>query len=301
MNNVLFEIGVEELPARFIDHAEQQLKEKTESWLHDHRIKFEKTETFTTPRRLAIVIHGIHDKQTAYEEEVRGPRLDIAKDESGAWTKAALGFTKGQNQTTDNIYEKEEKGIKYIYVKKVFDVEETKTLLQSYVDVIDKIQFPQTMRWGNFNYRFARPIRWLVALYNQEIIPLKIENIKSSNVSQGHRFLGEAVTITDPLQYEVLLENAKVIAHTEKRRSLILEQMKQLEKEENFNILIDESLLNEVVHLVEYPTVFFGTFTKEYLSLPSNVLITTMQEHQRYFPVVNDEQVLLPYFISVRN
>lgn len=301
-NNVLLEIGVEELPARFIDDAEKQLKENTINWLQENRVQFESVESFSTPRRLALLIKNVAGKQSTITEEVRGPQLKIAQDEDGNWTKAAVGFTKGQGLQTDDIYTKDVNGVPYIFVKKEIVGKPTVEILPNLKDIIASIQFPQTMRWGTLSFRFARPIRWLVALFNDEVIPFEIANVKTSNVTRGHRFLGKEVTIKDPLQYETLLEENYVIASPEKREKLIVEQIKAIEEKEGFTVKIDPTLLQEVRNLVEYPTAFFGTFEEEYLQLPQETLITSMAEHQRYFPVMKKgTNELLPYFISVRN
>lgn len=301
MNNALFEIGVEELPARFIDDAEAQLKAKTLKWLTTSRIEFEAVITYSTPRRLAVLIKGIAEKQLTIDEEVRGPQIKIAKDADDNWTKAAIGFTKGQNKSTDDIYIKEIKGTSYIFVNNHIEGKPTIELLPDFKVIIEAIQFSQTMRWGSGAFRFARPIRWLVALYNAEVIPFEIANVKTNNVTRGHRFLGNETVISNPVDYEAQLQKEFVIVDPVVRENLIKDQMKELEKVAGFSIIIAEALLQEVRNLVEYPTVFYGSFDKDYLQLPKEVLITSMEEHQRYFPVVSETGELLPYFIGVRN
>ena len=300
-NNVLFEIGIEELPARFIDDAEKQLREKTNQWLQDLRIDFETITSFSTPRRLAVLIKGIATEQTTIQEEVRGPSEQIAKDEQGEWSRAAIGFAKGQGKTTDDIYIKDVKGTSYVFIEKHIEGKETIELLPAFKKVMESIQFQQNMRWGEGSFRYARPIRWLVALYNQQVIPFKIANVETGQVTYGHRFLGEKVSLDNPLEYEAKLEKNFVIANPKKREQLIIDGANQLEKEENFHIEIDADLLTEVRNLVEYPTVFYGRFDEAYLKLPTEVLITSMKEHQRYFPVKTAEGNLLPYFVSVRS
>src|SRR5690625_818329 len=300
-NHVLFEIGIEELPARFIDDAEKQLKEKTEQWLKDLRIEFTSIKSFSTPRRLAVLINDIASEQTEVIEEVRGPKLEIAKNKDGSWTKAAIGFTKGQQTTTDAIYIQKVKDIDYIFVQKNIEKRKSIELIHTFKDVITSIHFPQTMKWGTEHVRFARPIRWLVAMYNKHIIPFEIANDQTSNVTHGHRFLGECVKIDEPMNYENILLEQYVVADPYKREQMISSQFEKLENEADFKIKVDKELLNEVRNLVEYPTAFFGKFASYYLHLPEQVLITSMQEHQRYFPVLSKENKLLPYFISVRN
>lgn len=302
-HDVLFEIGLEELPARFIDKAEKDLYEKTTQWLKEERISFTEATTYSTPRRLAIYIKGIEEEQATIVEKVRGPNLEIAKDENGNWSQAAIGFTKGQGKTVDDITIEEVKGVSYTFVEKRIEAKQTFDVLKDFAEIIKAISFQQTMRWGDFSFRFARPIRWLVALMDDRVIPFAIENIKTDKVTVGHRFLGEKVTITSPSEYEQILAEQYVIASPTKREAMIEEQIKAIEKERGFHIETHAGLLNEVRNLVEYPTAFAGTYDESYLSLPEEVLITSMREHQRYFPVFADEskEKLLPYFISVRN
>src|SRR5690625_2539562 len=232
VHEVLFEIGLEELPARFIDNAEKQLLEKTTNWLTEERIRFEEAVTYATPRRLAIRIKGIDKEQKTIIEKVRGPKIDIAKDEEGNWTKAAIGFTKSQGKTVDDIIIEEVKGVSYTFIEKRIEGKQTFEVLKEFPTIIESIHFPQTMRWGSFEYRFARPIRWLVALMDEEVIPFQIENMKSDNVSYGHRFLGKEVTLQHPSEYEEKLKEQYVIASPEKREAMIKEQIEQLEKEQ---------------------------------------------------------------------
>lgn len=302
-HNVLFELGIEELPARFIDQAEQQLLTKTTEWLRDERITYEKVESFSSPRRLAIAIKGIANKQETVVEKVRGPKIDIAKDEDGNWTKAAIGFSKGQGKDVDDIFIEEIKGVPYTFVEKRMEGKNTIDVLPDFKKIIESLHFPQTMRWGSLSFRFARPIRWLVAMMDETIIPIEVANVTSSNVTYGHRFLGDKISLQHPDEYEVKLEENFVIANSQKREQFIIEQINQLEKNQSFYIEQNKDLLNEVRNLVEYPTVFYGSFDEEYLSLPEEVLITSMREHQRYFPVFNNnkKERLLPHFVSVRN
>lgn len=300
-NHVLFEIGVEELPARFIDEAENQLFAKTKDWLKKSRIDYGEIITYSTPRRLAVVIKSIAKEQTTIKEEVRGPSVNIAKDENGEWTKAAIGFTKGQGKTVDDIYFKNVGETPYVFVTKEIKGRPTKDILPSFKNIVTSIQFPQSMRWGSESIAYARPIRWLVALYNQDIIPFKIANVETSNITYGHRFLGDHITINDPREYEQTLAEQYVIVDKEKREQHILKGVQKIEDEQNVYTMIDKQLLREVCHLVEYPTVFLGTFDQSFLSLPQEVLITSMKEHQRYFPVTDKNGKLLSYFIGVRN
>ncbi|RLL48053.1 glycine--tRNA ligase subunit beta [Oceanobacillus piezotolerans] len=299
--DILFEIGLEELPARFVDSAEQQLKEKTTSWLNELRIDFHSINTYSTPRRLAVLIQGVSEEQTTIEEEAKGPAMKIAQDEQGNWTKAAIGFTKGQGASVDDIYVKEIKGTSYIYVKKHVEGKPTEELLPGFKHIIESIQFGKNMRWSTETLRYARPIRWLVALYGSKVIPFELASVRTNNKTYGHRFLSGELTINDPLTYESLLKENYVMVNPKERETEILKGIHQIEEKENISIPVDEDLLNEVRNLVEYPTVFVGSFEEKYLQLPAEVLITSMKEHQRYFPVKTKQGELLPKFVGVRN
>lgn len=299
--DVLFEIGLEELPARFIDDAEKQLFEKTVDWLKGLRIGYQSATSYSTPRRLSILIRQMDEYQETIEEEAKGPALKIAKDESGEWTKAALGFTRGQGKTPEDIYTKEINGISYIHVKKHIEGKPVFDLMPEFRSIIESIQFGKNMRWSTQSMRYARPIRWIVALYGNKVIPIEIAGVESGNHTQGHRFLGKGITISEPAEYQKLLKDNYVIADPKSRESLILEGIGELEKKHQFQVPVDPELLNEVRNLVEFPTVFVGNFEERFIKLPSEVLITSMKEHQRYFPVKDSDGNLLPHFVGVRN
>ncbi len=301
IKNILFEVGVEELPARFIDDAEHELQEETKKWLKNSRVNYETITSYSTPRRLAVVIQNVSKEQATITEEVRGPALKIAKDDSGNWSKAAIGFSKGQGVSTDDIYTRKEKDVEYIFIEKTIEGKQTKEILPEFEKIISSLHFKQTMRWGELSYKFARPIRWLVALADKEVIPFEIAEVKTDRITRGHRFLGSHVELVDASEYESSLEENYCIPDSKKREDIIVEQLKVLENENKFEIIIDPELLKEVRNLVEYPTAFYGTYEEHFLKLPSEVLITSMKEHQRYFPVKNDANELLPYFVSVRN
>ncbi|ALX48111.1 glycine--tRNA ligase subunit beta [Lentibacillus amyloliquefaciens] len=299
--DVLVEIGLEELPARFVDNAEKQFLDRTREWFNESRISYESIVSYSTPRRLAVLVKAAAEEQTSLEEAVKGPALKIAQDEDGNWTKAAIGFTKGQGKTVDDIYTKDIKGTSYIFVTKQIIGKPTKELLPEFSQIITSIQFPKNMRWAEQTLRYARPIRWLTALFGQEIIPFEVAGVSTNNRTFGHRFLGEAVRLREPADYEETLEKQAVIVDPQKRKQMIIEGMNKTAAENDFHIPEDDRLLQEVANLVEYPTVFVGSFNPSYLKLPADVLITSMKEHQRYFPVKSKNKELLPYFVGVRN
>ncbi|RWZ60046.1 glycine--tRNA ligase subunit beta [Halobacillus fulvus] len=298
---VLFELGVEELPARFIDDALEQLRNKTEEWLSYKRIPYGNITGYATPRRLAVKIEDVAEKQPDIEEEAKGPAKKIAQDNEGNWTKAAIGFSKGQGKSVEDIYFKEIKGTEYVHVKKFIEGEPTEKLLEEFKAVFLSLNFPKNMRWGSYDLRYIRPIRWMVALFGDRVIPFSIENVSTNRTTEGHRFLGEQVSLEKAEDYETALKSQNVIVSVKERKQMIQKQLEDLEKDQQWKLVIDEDLLNEVTHLVEFPTAFSGSFHREFLDVPEEALITSMKEHQRYFPVRSSEGELLPHFVGVRN
>ncbi|USG63851.1 glycine--tRNA ligase subunit beta [Brevibacillus ruminantium] len=298
----LLEIGTEEMPARFITGAAAQLREKVEKWLEAERIPYDRIDSFETPRRLALLIHGLAEKQPDKNEEAKGPAKKIAIDEAGNWSKAAQGFARSNGIAPEQLYFKELNGVEYVYARKSEAGKETKALLPALADVITSMHFPKNMRWGANDLRYVRPIRWLVALFGDELVDMEIAGVKTGAVTRGHRFLGgQHIELQDPAQYASRLGDEHVIVSAEERRKLIVEQIRRLEAENGWRIPMDEGLLDEIVHLVEYPTALFGTFEPEFLSIPREVLVTSMREHQRYFPVEDANGQLLNHFVTVRN
>ncbi|MFU1792752.1 glycine--tRNA ligase subunit beta [Paenibacillus azoreducens] len=300
--DLLFEIGLEEVPARFLRAAMDQLKDKTVQWLEQSRLSHGEVEAYATPRRLAVLVKGVAEKQDDVEEEVKGPARKIALDENGNWSKAALGFARGQGAHPEQFTFKELNGVEYIYVTKSSRGVETASILsEGLLGILSSMTFPKNMRWGSYDYKFVRPIRWLVALFGSDVVDLEVTSVKSGNVTRGHRFLGTEAVIKEAAAYPEILRSQHVIVDVKEREKMILEQITQLAQEKNWKIAIKEDLLEEVLFLVETPTVLFGTFDPSFLSIPQEVLITSMREHQRYFPVLDEQGKLLPYFVTVRN
>lgn len=299
--DLLLEVGIEEIPARFILQAIEDFGDKIKDWFEEQKVEYATIETFSTPRRLAVLVKGVSEAQQDTVVESRGPAKKIALDEEGNWSKAAIGFSRSQGLTTDDIYFVDVKGVEYAYVKKHIKGEQTAQLLTQLGKLIESLPFPNNMYWGSERVRYVRPIRWLVALFGNEVIPFSIAGVETGAETNGHRFLGERVTIENPSNYEKTLVEQYVIVNYEKRKQMIVEQIKQIEQAQNWLIPMDEDLLEEVTNLVEYPTAFFGTFKENFLHLPEEVLITSMKSHQRYFPVKNVNGELMPNFIGVRN
>ncbi|MCY9078073.1 glycine--tRNA ligase subunit beta [Bacillus inaquosorum] len=299
--DLLLEIGLEEMPARFLNESMVQLGEKLTGWLTEKNINHGEVKLFNTPRRLAVFVKDVAEKQADIKEEAKGPAKKIALDADGNWTKAAIGFSKGQGASVEDLYIKEVKGTEYVFVQKFQAGQETKSLLPELSGLVTSLHFPKNMRWGNEDLRYIRPIKWIVALFGQDVIPFSITNVESGRTTQGHRFLGHEVSIESPSAYEEQLKEQHVIADPNVRKRMIQSQLEAMAAENNWSIPVDEDLLDEVNHLVEYPTALYGSFESEFLSIPEEVLVTTMKEHQRYFPVKDKNGDLLPHFITVRN
>ncbi|MCY7756312.1 glycine--tRNA ligase subunit beta [Bacillus inaquosorum] len=299
--DLLLEIGLEEMPARFLNESMVQLGEKLTGWLTEKNINHGEVKLFNTPRRLAVFVKDVAEKQADIKEEAKGPAKKIALDAGGNWTKAAIGFSKGQGANVEDLYIKEVKGTEYVFVQKFQAGQETKSLLPELSGLVTSLHFPKNMRWGNEDLRYIRPIKWIVALFGQDVIPFSITNVESGRTTQGHRFLGHEVSIESPSAYEEQLKEQHVIADPNVRKQMIQSQLEAMAAENNWSIPVDEDLLDEVNHLVEYPTALYGSFESEFLSIPEEVLVTTMKEHQRYFPVKDKNGDLLPHFITVRN
>ncbi|TNV68966.1 glycine--tRNA ligase subunit beta [Trichococcus shcherbakoviae] len=298
---VLLEIGLEEMPAKYVRSSSIQLKEKMAAFLEANRIGFDAIEMYATPRRLAVIASGVSDKQADLAEVIKGPAKKIALQADGTWSKAALGFVRGQGLTPEDIFFDELNSVEYVFVKKETNGKASSEVLKELNTVVESLTFPVSMHWGNHHFKYIRPIHWIVALADAEIIPFQVLDVVSGRTTRGHRFLGEDVTLAHAGEYVEKLAEQHVIADQDKRKNMIRAQFQQIEAENGWIIPNDESLLEEVTSLVEYPTAFFGEYDSKYLTLPADVLITSMKDHQRYFEVKDKSGKLLPYFISVRN
>ncbi|EGO8834948.1 TPA: glycine--tRNA ligase subunit beta [Enterococcus faecalis] len=299
--DLLLEIGLEEMPAHVVTPSRIQLEEKVIKFLDEHHLDYETVQSFATPRRLAVKVTAIPEKQADVEEEVKGPAKKIALDAEGNWSKAAQGFVRGQGVTTEDIVFKELNGVEYVYVTKFTKGQSAKEVLTKLNDVITSLTFPVTMHWANYDFEYIRPIHWIVALLDDEVIPFKVLDVTTGQTSRGHRFLGDDVTFQHANEYEAELKEQFVVVQPNERKQMIVDQANALAAEKNWQLALDEELLEEVTNLVEYPTAFVGSFDEKYLSVPDEVLVTSMKEHQRYFEVRNDQGLLMPHFIAVRN
>jgi len=299
MEKLLFEIGTEEIPAKFMPDILQQLKILAENKMQELRIPFASVRVYGTPRRMAFIADDVVKAQADSTVESKGPSAKIAFGPDGRPSKAAIGFARGQGIDVTNLEIRGE----YVYAVKHLQGKAVIELLPAMLDdIIHSLSFPKNMRWADYDFRFVRPIRWLVALLDDKVIPVEITDVKSGNQTMGHRFLSKgAITIPTAGDYEKVLSDNFVIVDQDKRRTIIRKQVEDLGRAENGVVAIDADLLEEVLYLVEYPTALCGHFDEKYLKLPKEAVITPMRDHQRYFPVLSAEGKLLAKFITVRN
>lgn len=302
--DLLFEIGIEEIPARFMEPALKQLRELAADGLQQAGLEYADMQVYGTPRRIALLVKDLAEMQPDSQQESKGPALKAAFDAAGQPTKALLGFCRGQGIEPDTVLQKEIKGVQYVYAVKHIQGRPTAELLPAMLEeIVHKLYFPKPMRWGNNEMRFARPIRWLVLLFGQEVLPLEIAGVKAGRVTRGHRFLGNGqAEIKEPAAYLLTLQNEYVVADQKVRREKIWAQIQAVAKVAGGQVKPDEDLLSELVYILEYPTALLGSFDAKYLEIPEELVVTPMREHQRYFPVYDAAgQKLLPHFITVRN
>ncbi len=302
--DLLFEIGIEEIPARFMEPALNQLRELAADGLQQAGLEYADMQVYGTPRRIALLVKDLAEMQPDSQQESKGPALKAAFDAAGQPTKALLGFCRGQGIEPDTVLQKEIKGVQYVYAVKHIQGRPTAELLPAMLEeIVHKLYFPKPMRWGNNEMRFARPIRWLVLLFGQEVLPLEIAGVKAGRVTRGHRFLGNGqAEIKEPAAYLLTLQNEYVVADQKVRREKIWAQIQAVAKVAGGQVKPDEDLLSELVYILEYPTALLGSFDAKYLEIPEELVVTPMREHQRYFPVYDASgQKLLPHFITVRN
>lgn len=297
----LFEIGTEEMPAHVVAKSVKQLADRTGKFLKDNGLSFENIKTFSTPRRLTILVQELAEKQADIDEIKKGPSKKIALDKDGNWSKAAEGFVRGQNMSVDDIYFQKIKDVEYAYIHVKKEGKKATEILLGMDQIVKELAFPTKMRWGNYDLEFVRPIHWIVSLFGSEIIPVKILDIVAGRKTYGHRFLGESLVLATSDDYESALKSQFVIADANQRKNMILSQINSLCEKNNWQVKIDSGLLEEVTNLVEYPTIFSGSFNEKYLNIPKEVLITSMKDNQRYFEVYDHEGTLINHFIAIRN
>lgn len=295
---LLLEIGTEEVPAHVMPGILSQLKENAAKTFEELRIEYKNIKTLGTPRRSALLVEGLAEQQADLSKENRGPAVNIAFDADGNPTKAAQGFARGQGVKPEELVTKDG----YVYAMVHEKGGQTVDLLgDTLKGLVDGLNFPNNMHWADLDYKFIRPLRWLVALYGQDVIDFEVANVKSGRTSRGHRFLSEGdFEIANAEDYVEACRKASIIVDQNERCEMIRQQIAEVAAANGGQAEVNEDLLEEVLYLVEYPTALCGKFDEKYLALPAEAVITPMRDHQRYFPVLKDGK-LLPLFITIRN
>ena len=297
--DLLFEIGAEEIPAGFMPSILQQLQDLTAQKLQDAHLPFGTVTTYGTPRRVAVLVKDLADQSADISERHKGPSVSIAYDADGNATKAAIGFARGKGLDVADLVVEDG----YIFAETTSKGVSAEDIVKEILpQLISGLNFPKSMHWCNLDDKFVRPVRWLVALLDDQVIPVEFATVQSGNVSRGHRFLGESeFVIANPADYVATLEKNFVMVDQNKRREVIKEQLFAIAAEKNADIVWDDDLLEEILYLVEWPTALCGGFEDSYLALPDAAIITPMKDHQRYFPLMSKDGKLLPMFLTVRN
>jgi len=302
-HDLLLEIGLEEMPSAYMPDGLKNLEEMAAARFKEARLKFAAIKVYGTPRRLSLIVENLAPLQEDALIENRGPRRDKAYNADGTLTKAGEGFARGQKVNPEELEIREQNGVEYIFaVRKEVGQPTTGVLTTLLPELIKSLPFPKSMRWGYYEMRFPRPIRWLVALYDGQVLEMALENVVASNITYGHRFLApQALTVNSVDEYLEALASAYVIVDQNERRAMIWRQVREVALAQGGEAMDNPDLLEEVNYLVEYPAAFYGSFASAYLEVPTPVLTTTMIENQRYFPVFGADNSLLPGFIGIRN
>ncbi len=309
-DDFLLEIGTEEIPAKLMPGILSELEARTPEVLETSRLSYGDIHVWGTPRRLAVLVEGVADRQRDEEVEVKGPSERVAygdagKAGGGPLSKAGEGFARGQGVDPSALYVKDTPAGPYVFARKVHAGRPAaEVLAEAAVTLITSLTFERPMRWGSLDFRFIRPIRWLVAIYGDEALPVEVAGVRAGRSTHGHRFLApdETPTVFRPSAYKEVLERVGVMVDQTERRRVIAEQASREAARRGGWPALDDDLLDEITYLVEWPTALAGSFSRDYLDLPAPVLTTTMKHHQRYIPVAEaQEGTLLPTFIVIRN
>ncbi len=302
MAELLFEIGTEELPSWYVLQAKSAIIDLLGQYLDEVQLPYKNIASYATPRRITVLIKDLAEKNLERIEKRRGPAANVAFYEVGGPTKAGIGFARSSGvEPSDLRLEEIEKG-KYVFAYIKQGGKSAKDLLLPILKkVVENLPAPRKMRWGTVETAFLRPIVWLTALLDSEVLPIKVADLTAKNISFGHRFLAPTgIEITKPSDYLVQLEQAYVIADLALRQENTWQSVQKV-CGEGLSPVYDEDLLDEVTNLIEYPFAILGELDKSYLQLPEEVLITTMTHHQRYFPIRDDKGELAPYFVAISN
>ena len=307
MSDLLFEIGTEEIPAGFLNGAAVQLESLFVQKVEKLELSFEEIKTYCTPRRLALQVTELADRQKDRQEELLGPSKKAAFDAEGNPTKAAAGFARSKGVTVQDLQLVDTPRGKYLQLIRDREGKPTDSLLPTILqEIVLELSFPKSMRWGSNQTTFVRPIQWILALFGQNSIVFEHEGIVAGSTTRGHRFMApEEIEVSTGSSYEKLLEKVSVIADYETRKQMVLGEINNAVARTDFDqeadVFIDEGLLATVTNLVEIPFGVCGRFDDKFLELPDEVLVTSMREHQKYFPVIDKNGMLLPGFVAVNN
>ena len=297
MSKYLLEIGTEELPHKFIKNGISQLKTNFEKILNENKVSFTNIKTYSTPRRLALVIEGLSEKQADSEKLIKGPVVSIAYKEDGTLSPAGSGFAKKNNVEEKDLFKKDN----YVWAKVSIKGKEISDIIkENAASAVLKLQGPYFMRWAALDVKFQRPIRWIVSLLDDKEVPVKIADVDSGRFSRGHRFKSDKVEIKNPDSYEKALFDANVMADQDKRKQHVIDSAKKKALEINAEVYLDDDLVEEVTNLCEWPVPVICGFDEKYLTIPEKVTVTVMAVHQRYFPMYKDGK-LLNKFITMTN
>lgn len=303
MKDLLIEIGTEELPARVIQNAKEAFLASLQEAFSSKRIGFEKSIAFATPRRIAALIYKVASKQEETVVLKYGPPVNIAYDDSGNPLPAAIGFAKSCGVQIEELKRVKKNDVYVLACEKKEGGKRTEDILPEIIkDALEKIPFPKKMRWGFGSFEFARPIRWLLILFGEKVIGMRIADVESGSITYGHRFLARGpISIETPSQYLSKLKEAYVIVDEKERKKMIMEGLERIEEETGAKAFYDETIIDEILYLTEYPYALKGTFDPSYLSLPEPILINVMTSNQRCIPLLKKDGTLLPYFIFFSN
>lgn len=300
--NALLEVGCAEIPAAYIPPALEQMESLACELMDSLRMPYQEVATRATPRRLVLEIRGVPSRGEDTVEEARGPSLKVAFDEDGNPTAAAEGFARGQGISVEDLEKREEDRGTYVYaVHRRPGRSAVDALSEMMVEVLQRLKFPRTMRWGCGEFAFARPVQWLVALWGDEVIPLEFAGVRAGRTSQGPRFSPADIQVTDADGHSRALEDAGIIIDGQERRRMIAEKCVEAAASVGGQAVMEDGLLGEITYLVEHPEVVVGSIPSEYLEVPRPVLVTAMQAHLRFLPVEDEDGQLMPHFLSVIN
>ena len=303
LRDILFEIGTEEIPARFMTWALSELERIAGEDLAALRIPYERLKVAGTPRRIVLYVENAAERQADFEQSIKGPPRTQALDAGGKYTAAALGFAKSRGVDASDLRFEAVGGVDYLFATTRESGKETVELLPGFLSgLLKKLVFPKNMYWNDSSVRFARPVRWIVALWDGDLVPVSFGGVNSGYASRGHRFMGSpSVNVPIAKDYWGIMERESVIADPARREEMILDSIGEIEREIGGTAERDSELLEENAQLVEYPVPFLGAFEREFLDIPEEVLIATMKKNQRYFPVRDSSGKLMANFIGVSN